>query len=621
MAISKTLANFETSLAAKMSDSASSFTLNQSTDDDGTTLAGTYGLTIDEGTSSEEHVIATLAGAAATVVTRGLSRVDGTTNKSANQKEHARGAVVKMTNHPALIQMVDLLNGDVAFDTVDWDGVQSITGLSTPGAGETTKASNVEYVNNVSIAGASDATTVGKGIVEIATDAELAAGTATGGTGATVTAGGSSFNETAAAGKVPVAESTGKLGEDWLGLASAGDIPYSDGTDIQAASAGTAGDMIYSDASDIQVLNLGTAGQVLTVNSGATAPEWSSVAEFGGDGSDGALDTSGGTVDIDCGAAAYVEKNYTSINVATNNLTFSNPHANGTVVVLRSQGNATISATIDVSGMGAAAGTGGAGALNQSTGNTNDGTAGTDSGWILDDAGHAAPKGNRDAGGGGGASSAATIWENTFFYTDSTNKLFKRVLHIACGSGGAGGGSGTSDNGGTSGGGGAGGRGGGGILLECAGAWNFTGTITVAGDAGTVGEAGNDNGSGTAGGGGGGGGGSAGMIVALYDSLTSDAGTYTVDGGDGGNGGAGDYTAGGGMGSGGGGAGGSNHNTASGGGGSGASGGAAGNPGTTPSGGGTGGSGGNYSGAAAGGGGGGGGSLGTAISAENLYFA
>lgn len=179
--IPKAMANFETSLASKMSDSATSFTLNRSTDDDGTALSGRFVLTFNEGTSQEEHMIVTLSGASGTVVTRGLSRVDGTTNKSANQFEHQRGDSVKITNFP-LVNVLRLLNGDDTFNSVDWTGVQSIAGLSTPTSGETTKAANVEYVNNVSIAGANDATDTVKGIIEMATSAESQSGTDSGGT-------------------------------------------------------------------------------------------------------------------------------------------------------------------------------------------------------------------------------------------------------------------------------------------------------------------------------------------------------------------------------------------------------------------------------------------------------
>ena len=184
--IPKGQANFETSLASRISSSASSFTLNTSTDADGTTMSGTYAFTFDEGTSVEEHIIATMIGSAGTIVTRGVSRTDGATNVAAFQFAHDRGATVKSTNHPALIRIIRLLNGTDAFNSIALTGIASISGLTTPTAGETTKAANVQYVNDVSVAGASDATTTTKGIVEIATQAEVDAGTATGGTSASL---------------------------------------------------------------------------------------------------------------------------------------------------------------------------------------------------------------------------------------------------------------------------------------------------------------------------------------------------------------------------------------------------------------------------------------------------
>ena len=181
--IPKILANFETSLAATMSAAATSLTLNASVDGDGTTLSGLYSLTFDEGTSSEDHMLVTMTGAAGTVSRRGLSRVDAYTEVTANKLVHNRGASVKVTNVSA-INIQRLLNGDETFNSVAWTGVASIAGLSTPGAGEVTKAASVAYVNAVAIAGASDATTTTKGIVEEATQAEIAAGTAAGATAA-----------------------------------------------------------------------------------------------------------------------------------------------------------------------------------------------------------------------------------------------------------------------------------------------------------------------------------------------------------------------------------------------------------------------------------------------------
>jgi hypothetical protein len=181
--IPKILANFETSLAATMSAAATTLTLNASVDGDGTTLSGLYSLTFDEGTSSEEHMLVTLAGAAGTVSKRKLSRVDAFTEVEANKFVHNRGASVKCTNVSA-INIQRLLNGDDTFNSVAWTGVASIAGLSTPTSGETTKAVNVAYANALAIAGAPDATTTVKGISEEATQAEIAAGTAAGATSA-----------------------------------------------------------------------------------------------------------------------------------------------------------------------------------------------------------------------------------------------------------------------------------------------------------------------------------------------------------------------------------------------------------------------------------------------------
>jgi hypothetical protein len=59
-------------------------------------------------------------------------------------------------------------------------------------------------------------------------------------------------------------------------MASAG----TDGTDL-AATLTTAGDVVYKGASALTRLAKGTAAQVLTMNTGATAPEWADAAGGG----------------------------------------------------------------------------------------------------------------------------------------------------------------------------------------------------------------------------------------------------------------------------------------------------------------------------------------------------
>jgi hypothetical protein len=263
------------------------------------------------------------------------------------------------------------------------------------------------------------------------------------------------------------------------------------------------------------------------------------VGTFGGDGSDGALAITSGTTNIDCAGAAHVVLNYTSISITgTGALTFSNPHASGTVIVLKSQGNVVLTSSaapmISAAGMGAEGGAGGP---------TDDsaGTIGTPgSAWI----GTTNPGTGALANSGGIGSGGAVP---TLSYAVDT--IVGKFLRYAAGAGGGGGGAGSFVSG--SGAGGAGGRGGGVLLIECAGALNFTtaGGISVAGSTGSTG--GTTAGLNNAGGGGGGGGGG-GCCILLYNTLTSSSGTVTVSGGGGGGGGGGGSSSTGGDGGGGG---------------------------------------------------------------------
>jgi len=241
------------------------------------------------------------------------------------------------------------------------------------------------------------------------------------------------------------------------------------------------------------------------------------LSRFGGTGADGALAITSGTTTIDLGGLARVVKNYTSISITgTGQLDFTNPHASGTYVILKSQGNVIITSSataISLVGIGADRANNGKVLVG-----TNPGVGTT---------------GGVSGGAGGTAGNAG-----------QTDYLYPKWIPFVVGAAGGDGSSGP----------GLGGRGGGALYIECGGAYTFTtGTITVAGAPGTL--VGNTSG----------GGGGAGSIVVLYTSLTASSGTYTVTGGAGqnglgnnGGGGGGSLTAGtnGGTGSGNGGTGG-----------------------------------------------------------------
>lgn len=173
-----------------------------------------------------------------TITARGLIRTAPyTTEATARKFNHESGSQVLLyTNSPAFYD-----------DFANKDNDETITGLWTfptganyPKVGATYSAPTTDehvatkkYADDLAIAGAPDGTTTVKGIVEIATGPELAAGTATGGTGATIVPGGSSFKGTSAgagdANKVPVLNSSGVLDASFLISTILPD--YGDGSD------------------------------------------------------------------------------------------------------------------------------------------------------------------------------------------------------------------------------------------------------------------------------------------------------------------------------------------------------------------------------------------------------
>lgn len=174
-----------------------------------------------------------------------------------------------------------------------------------------------------------------------------------------------------------------------------------------------------------------------------TTEDFLKIYKFGGDGSDGALAISAGTTTIDCANARVVIKNYTSLSISgTGALAFSNPHDNGTIVIIRVQGNVTLTSSatpmIDMRGMGAA--------------------SGTDSSNF--------PFFGKPLKGVGTSTGAGGVAPLNGTTIDASILQALRALPLVPGAGGGTGGAVSVD----------GGRGGGALLIECGGAWNFMGT-------------------------------------------------------------------------------------------------------------------------------------------------
>lgn len=250
---------------------------------------------------------------------------------------------------------------------------------------------------------------------------------------------------------------------------------------------------------------------------------------YGGTGSDGDLVITSGTTNVNVGGAKIYILNYNSISITgTGALTFSNPHATGTIIVIKCRGDCTLTSSaapmIDASGMGASGGTGG---TQSSSGSNNWGIAGNNG---VTESHIKTNTANQNTGGVAGSLTTSVFGDLGALPTQLVSKYPKMFV----GAGGAPGNAVYYSGGGDTITGGNGGNGGGCLIMEVAGAMNFTTTngISVAGKNGANGS---KTGAGTsyayaAGAGGGGG-----CAIITYNILTAFSGTVNVSGGIGGN--------------------------------------------------------------------------------------
>jgi hypothetical protein len=469
----------------------SSFKLPDGSTDIVTANFGDKGFaTLEPGTSREEQIsftgVTQNANGTATLtgVTRGLRFVTPYDEVSANKKSHAGGATIVLSNTAGFYNEITAKDNA---ETITGTWTFAVTPTITNAPVNQTDAANKDYIDGVAIAGSPDAGTALKGISKI------------------------SVAPVSATEPIAVGDNDPRVSPVSLASMTTGYILAMEGT------SGTPSD------TNKYVTDADTDGTGDIVRK--------SFIKFGGSGADGALAITTGTTTIDLGGLAVVVKNYSSISITGDGkLAFSNPHASGTLVILRSKGDVTLTSSatpmIDLAGMGATAGTGGAV-------NGGNGTSGTVANYLINSDLSAGLLGNGDTGTI--PTNAGVVYTARNLYTTNLARFYMtKGYTITPGSGGGGGGGGQVSAGN---GGGAGGRGGGSLILECGGALNFTTAngISVAGSTGSVGSTATSVG----GGGGGGGGGAGGHALIVYNELTSATGTVNISGGNGGNGGNG----------------------------------------------------------------------------------
>lgn len=158
--IPKVVAHFETALSAKISAAATTCDLISVSDKAAHSISGYVGVTIDEGTSTEEECLGTLAGNTITFALRGLDPQDPTTAVAALKFQHRRGASVKITDAPVLAIVRLLLNGELSLPSK----LIYATDLTFTDDKELIPK---KYADALAIAGAPDSSTTVKGLVKM----------------------------------------------------------------------------------------------------------------------------------------------------------------------------------------------------------------------------------------------------------------------------------------------------------------------------------------------------------------------------------------------------------------------------------------------------------------------
>jgi len=140
--LTKVVANFETSLATKLANGATSGALTSITDKNSVALpAGKYCMIIDRGTGDEEHLLFDLASNAMTNVVS-VSRQGVQTVGVQNLNGHRAGAKCYLTDFVNLKIIVDMLNGDEVFD-----GTKPLKYDSAPALSQPHQIPDKEYID------------------------------------------------------------------------------------------------------------------------------------------------------------------------------------------------------------------------------------------------------------------------------------------------------------------------------------------------------------------------------------------------------------------------------------------------------------------------------------------
>lgn len=157
------ITQFKTTLVAGISAASTggTFESNASGDADSATIPdGDYGIVIDERNGNREYATITLTGYDFVFIKRGLSLIDGDTEKTANKKPHRKGAEIKMVTAPILPLLTKVFNGLLPLTGILYnDAARSYT--------SDYQLVDKKYVDDIAIAGSPKASNTVYGIAKL----------------------------------------------------------------------------------------------------------------------------------------------------------------------------------------------------------------------------------------------------------------------------------------------------------------------------------------------------------------------------------------------------------------------------------------------------------------------
>ncbi len=285
--LAKIVADFRTQLASEIAVGGTSATLQSATDDDGIALPdGIYFFTIDGNNSQKEHIVCTKTGTSLSSI-KTVSRQG--VQASGVVRKHRIGATVVLTDFAHLRYINDLLDGTTALNgasPLKYDAAPTFTyGQQQLVTWDKAK----DYADSLTFAGAPDADEITKGIIELATNAEMGTHTSTGSTGARLVPPNDQLVKTSSGAgdenKIGILDSSGKFAVGFIptvpvAQGGTGQTTKKEGFDALAPTT-TKGDLIVSDGSDNVRLGVGTDNYVLSAASGeASGVKWNPVTSL-----------------------------------------------------------------------------------------------------------------------------------------------------------------------------------------------------------------------------------------------------------------------------------------------------------------------------------------------------